>query len=392
MIPETIPPIIDFFNHIKDPRIDRKKCYPLIEVIVITLLAVMAFAKGWEDIELYGKTKEAWLKQFLPLEHGIPKHDVYRRVFNRLDPREIERCFMTWVRAIQQDTEREVIAIDGKTVRGSFNTREGSKAIHLVSAWATENQLVFAQVKTEEKSNEITAIPTLLEMIALKGCIVTIDAMGCQYKIANQIVEAGADYVLSLKENQETLYDDVKTYFDGIDFAHPAPLVETSSTFDVDHGRQERRNHAVTGDVSWLIDAHPAWSTITSIGVVESIRTIGETVSTEQRYYVSSLPPDPVVFGTSVRAHWGIENSLHYVLDVAFGEDDCRIQSGNAPENMAFIRKMALSLARSDRESKRSMTSRIKQMAWSEAYLEHLLFQTEFADQTGASSAIHNNF
>ena len=176
MISQTIPPIIDFFNDIKDPRIDRKKCYPLIEVIVITLLAVMAFAKGWEDIELYGKTKKAWLQRFLPLKHGIPKHDVYRRVFNRLNPQDIERCFMAWVRAIKQDKEREVIAIDGKTVRGSFNTRQGSKAIHLVSAWATENRLVFAQVKTEEKSNEITAIPALLEMIALKGCMVTIDA------------------------------------------------------------------------------------------------------------------------------------------------------------------------------------------------------------------------
>jgi predicted transposase YbfD/YdcC len=211
---------------------------------------------------------------------------------------------MAWVRAIKQDTEREVIAIDGKTVRGSFNTRQGSKAIHLVSAWATENRLVFAQVKTEEKSNEITAIPVLLEMIALKGCIVTIDAMGCQYKIANQIVKAGADYVFSLKENQETLYDDVKTYFEGSDAAHPDPLIKTSSTFDVDHGRQERRNHAITDDVSWLVAAHPAWNTITSIGRVQSIRTVGETVTTEQRYYVSSLPADPVLFGSSVRAHW----------------------------------------------------------------------------------------
>jgi predicted transposase YbfD/YdcC len=295
---------------------------------------------------------------------------------------------MTWVRAIKRDQEREVIAIDGKTVRGSFNIRQESKAIHLVSSWATENRLVFAQVKTEEKSNEITAIPTLLEMLALKGCIVTIDAMGCQYKIADQIVHAGADYVLSLKENQETLYDDVKTYFEGIDFTRPDPLIKTSSAFEVDHGRQERRNHAVTDDVSWLVAGHPAWNTIKSIGVVESIRTVGETVTTEQRYYISSLPADPVVFGSSVRAHWGIENSLHYVLDVAFGEDACRIKSGNGPENMAFIRKIALSLARSDTDSKRSIASRIKQMAWSEPYLERLLFQSEFVDQTEASASI----
>jgi predicted transposase YbfD/YdcC len=295
MIPETIPPIIGFLNGTKDPRIGRKKCYPLIEVIVIALLAVMAFAKGWEDIELYGKTKEAWLKQFLPLKNGIPKHDVYRRVFNRLDSRKIERRFMAWVRAVKREKEREVIAVDGKTVRGSFNIRQESKAIRLVSAGATENRLVFPQVKTEEKSkgNEvstITAIPALLEMIALKGCIATIDAMGCRYKIAGQIASAGAGYVLSLKKNQETLYDDVKTYFEGIDFARPAPLIKTSSTFEADHGRQERRNHAATDDVSWLAAAHPAWSTIKSIGVVESIRTVGEAVTTERRYYVSSLP------------------------------------------------------------------------------------------------------
>jgi predicted transposase YbfD/YdcC len=173
---QPIPPLIDFFKHIKDPRIERNKAYPLIEVIVITLLAVMAFAEGWEDIEKYGKAKEAWLRKFLPLQNGIPKHDVYRRIFTRLKSESVASCFMAWVRAIERDIDREVIAIDGKTIRGSFNTRQESKAIHLVSAWATENRLVFAQVKTEEKSNEITAIPTLLEMIALKGCIVTIDA------------------------------------------------------------------------------------------------------------------------------------------------------------------------------------------------------------------------
>jgi predicted transposase YbfD/YdcC len=194
--------------------------------------------------------------------------------------------------------------------------------------------------------------------------------------------------VVSLKENQETLYDDVKTSFEDIDFAHPDPLIKTDRTFEVDHGRQERRNHGVTGDVSWLVDAHPAWNTVKSIGVVESVRTIGETVGTEQRYYVSSLPPDPVLFGSSVRTHWGIENSLHYVLDVAFGEEACRIKSGNAPENMAFIRKIALSPARSDAGSTRSIAGRIKQMALSEEYLEHLLSQSGYAGQTEASVTV----
>jgi hypothetical protein len=203
MTTQPIPPLIDFFKHIKDPRIERNKAYPLIEVIVIILLAVMAFAEGWEDIEKYGNAKEAWLRKFLPLQHGIPKHDVYRRVFTRLKSHAVASCFMEWVRAMKQDINREVIAIDGKTVRGSFNTRQESRAIHLVSAWAAENRLVFAPVKTEEKSNEITAIPTLLEMIALKGCIVTIDAMGCRYTIADQIVAARADYLFALKENQK---------------------------------------------------------------------------------------------------------------------------------------------------------------------------------------------
>jgi predicted transposase YbfD/YdcC len=218
---------------------------------------------------------------------------------------------MEWVRAIKRDIEREVIAIDGKTIRGSFNTRTGQKAIHLVSAWATENRLVFAQVKTEEKHNEITAIPTLLEMIALKGCIVTIDAMGCQYKIAGQIVASGADYLFALKENQETLYEDVKLYFEGVDNGHPSPNIATHTTFDVDHGRLETRFHGITPDVAWLIERHPAWKSIKSIGMIDSTRESGDKVSHERRLYVSSLPPDPQVFAVAGRAHWGIENSLH---------------------------------------------------------------------------------
>ena len=366
MTTQSIPPLIDFFRTIKDPRIERNKVYPLIEVIVITLLAVMAFAEGWEDIEKYGKAKEKWLKKFLPLQNGIPKHDVYRRVFIRLKPEAITSCFMEWVRAIKRDVTREVIAIDGKTVRGSFNTREEQNAIHLVSAWATENQLVFAQVKTGEKSNEITAIPTLLEMIALKGCIVTIDAMGCQYKIADQVVAAGADYLFALKENQETLYEDVKLYFEDFDRTHPDPAIATHATFDVDHGRLERRFHGITADVSWLIERHPAWKSIKSIGMIDSTRETGDKVSFERRLYVSSLPPDPVEFAVTGRAHWGIENSLHYVLDVAYREDGARIKSGEGRENWASFRKIAMTVAKADKESKDSIKSRVKQMAWSD--------------------------
>jgi predicted transposase YbfD/YdcC len=376
-----IPPLIDFFKHIKDPRIERNKAYPLIEVIVITLLAIMAFAEGWEDIEKYGKAKEAWLRKFLPLENGIPKHDVYRRVFTRLKSEAVASCFMAWVRAIKRDIKREVIAIDGKTVRGSFNTRQESKAIHLVSAWATENRLVFAQVKTEEKSNEITAIPTILELIALNGCIVTIDAMGCQYKIADQIIAAQADYLFALKENQETLYEDAQTYFEDFDSTHADPNIREHTTFEVDHGRLERRFHGITDDVSWLVERHPLWKSIKTIGIIDATRGCGDKISHERRLYVSSLPPDPQLFATSGRAHWGIENSLHYVLDVVYREDGARIKSGEGPENWAYFRKIAMTVARADTESKDSIKSRVKQMAWSDECFERLLFHSSFASE-----------
>jgi predicted transposase YbfD/YdcC len=380
-----VPPLMDYFKDIKDPRVERNKAYPLIEVIVITILAVMAFAEGWEDIETYGLAKQAWLKKFLPLHNGIPKHDVYRRVFNRLHPAAIEQCFMAWVRDIKQDAAHEIIAVDGKSVRGSFNSQLDASPLYLVSAWATRNRLVLAQVKTQDKSNEITAIPLLLELIALKGCIVTIDAMGCQYKIADYIAAQKADYVLSLKENQLSLYEDVTEYFQGIDFSHPEPGIQVKSTFDVDHGRLERRCYGVSGNVSWLAGRHPAWKTIKSIGVVQSTRETPEKISNECRYYVSSLNPDPELFATAVRAHWGIENSLHYVLDVAFREDASRIKTGCAPENWACFRKIAMTVARSDKQSTYSMKKRVKQMAWSDEYLEHLLFHSSFASEPAHS-------
>jgi predicted transposase YbfD/YdcC len=373
-----------FFSTLEDPRATVNRLYPLEEVVAITILAVMSFAKGWEDIEQYGQAKAEWLGKFLKLEHGIPKHDVFRRVFCRLKPGAAEECFMNWVRAIKTEYQKEVIAIDGKTVKGSFNAKTGEKAIHLVSAWATENRLVFGQVKTAEKSNEITAIPTLLDKIALRGCIVTIDAMGCQYEIANQIVKGKADYLFSLKGNQETLHEDVAEYYSEFDFNKPAPAMkhlsfQTTSTHDEKHGRIEDRDYAVSDDVAWLIERHPLGKTIQSIGMVESTREIKGKITIERRYFVSSLPVDVEQFAHAVRAHWGIENSLHYVLDVAFGEDACHIRTDHGPENMAFIRKIALTVARSDKETKSSVASRIKQMAWSDEYREKLLFNSAFA-------------
>lgn len=372
-------PIVAYFEDIADPRIDRKKKYPLIEVIVITMLAVMSFAHGWEDIERFGQAKIKWLSKFLKLEHGIPKHDVYRRVFRVLNPEVIEKCFMNWVRSIAMAIGHEIIAIDGKTVRGSFNAEDGSKPIHLVSAWATANKLVFGQVKTADHSNEITAIPSLLEMIAMEGCIITIDAMGCQYKIANQIIAGKADYLFSLKGNQGTLLEDVKEYFDDVDFEQvenikPDECVTTNKDYNVDHGRTEQRNCAVSSDVGWLRLNHPEWKTINSIGVVESLRNMNGNETKERRYFISSVTCSAAEFAKMVRAHWGIENSLHYVLDVTLKEDACRIKEGNSPENMAIIRKIALTVARSDKESKSSVAGTIKRMAWDEEYLEKVLF------------------
>ena len=379
-------PLIEYFKDIQDPRIDRCKKHSLLDVIIITLLATISGAQGWEDIEEFGDAREAQLKKFLLLENGIPRHDVYRRVFARLIPEQIEACFMAWVRSIRENIDQEIIAIDGKTLRGSFNRNQGIKAAHIVSAWATENRLVFAQVKVDEKSNEITAIPELLSMIALEGCIVTIDAMGCQYAIADQITEAQANYVFSLKGNQSGLHNDVKEYFDGLDFDKPEQDIKVFTTTDVDHGRIEVRRHAISADVAWLKDRHPHWQTIQAIGVIESRREIGDLVSVERRYYLMRLPPDPELFAKTSRGHWGIENSLHYVLDVDFGEDACSITNGNAPENMAWMRKFAITLVRMDKNPKKSVRKKIKKLGWSEEYLEWLLFKSDFVsvDQPSA--------
>jgi predicted transposase YbfD/YdcC len=379
-----VAPIMVYFSKLEDPRSEVNKLHPLETVVAITILAVMSFAKGWEAIEEYAEAKKEWLSKFLDMRNGVPSHDVYRRVFSALKPEAVEECFMNWVRAVKKDYKTEVIAIDGKTVRGSFNAKKGEKAIHLVTAWATANALVFGQVKTEEKSNEITAIPTLLEKIAVRGCIVTIDAMGCQYDIANKIIEKHGNYFFSLKGNQGTLHDDVIEYWEGFDFDKPSGMMknisfETTSTHDEKHGRIEDRDYAVSDDVGWLLERHPLWNTIKSIGMVESRREVKGIVTTERRYFVSSLPADPEQFAHAVRAHWGIENSLHYVLDVIFGEDASRIRTDNGPENMAFIRKIALTVARSDRKSKKSIIGRVRQMAWSDTYCEQLLFDSDFA-------------
>jgi predicted transposase YbfD/YdcC len=295
---------------------------------------------------------------------------------------------MNWVRDIKQDIKREVIAIDGKTMRGMatnshFKAGTESKSIHLVSAWATENRLVFARVQTEAKSNEITAIPALLEQIAIGGCIITIDAMGCQYEIADKIVKKGADYMFSLKGNQETLHEEVKEYWDMLDFNKPAAEASgikfhSTSRYEEKHGRKETRDYAVSDDVQWLVKQFPQWKSVKSIGAVESTRDMGNGEKTERRYFISSLDADEKLFAHAVRSHWGIENRLHYMVDVIYREDACQVRKDWSPRTLGLIRKIALTIARSDKESKTSVRGRVQQMAWSEDYLERLLFHSDF--------------
>jgi predicted transposase YbfD/YdcC/DNA-binding protein Fis len=385
-----LPPLMEYFTNIEDPRRETKnKKYPLIEVIVIAFLAIMSGADGWESIERYGVMRKKWLSKFLTIAEGIPKHDVYRRVLCAIRSELLETCFMNWVRDIKQEIKREVIAIDGKTIRGMatrsrFKAGTEAKSIHLVSAWATENQLVFAQVQTEEKSNEITAIPLLLEQIAIAGCIITIDAMGCQYEIADKIVKKEADYVFSLKGNQETLHEQVKEYWDMLDFNKSEAQAKyikfrSVSTYEEKHGRKETRDYAISDDVKWLHKQFPHWKSINTIGVVESSRDTGKEAKTERRYFVSSLCADEELFAHAVRSHWGIENRLHYMLDVIYREDSCRVRKDYSPRTLALIRKIALTIARSDKESRTSVRGRVQQMTWSEDYLESLLGHSDFA-------------
>lgn len=366
------PRIIEHFSSLTDPRILLKTRHKLIDIIVITLCAVLAGADEWTEIAEFGRIKEKWFRTFLELPFGIPSHDTFGRVFSMIRPEEFEKCFLDWVRAAFQTIAPQVIAIDGKTLRHSYDRSSNKAAIHMVSAWATENRLVLGQVKTEEKSNEITAIPELLRVLALKGCIVTIDAMGCQREIVKQIVEQGADYVISLKGNQGTLHKEVELLLQSAkengfkDLSH-----DTCETTDGEHGRIEIRRFTTTGEVDWFEDKSK-WEKLTSFGMVESERQIGDKTTRDTRYYISSLPSDAKTFAQASRGHWGIENGLHWSLDVAFREDESRIRIGHAATNLGIIRHFALNLIKQDKSRKLGVKASRKRAGWDETYLHRL--------------------
>jgi predicted transposase YbfD/YdcC len=358
--------ISDFFSDLTEPRESNKR-HQLLDIITIALCAVICCADTWEDIEEFGQTKYEWFRTFLELPHGIPSHDTFARVFALMDPHEFQEAFIGWVKSIQVLTKGHVVAIDGKTVRRSHD--KDTSPIHIVSAWAQENRMVLGQVKTDEKSNEITAIPELLRVLELEGCIVTIDAMGCQKAIAETIIEKGADYVLGLKGNQGNLHADVALFFQ--DCLASAPF-DFHETVDGDHGRIETRRYWTTSDIQWLSDKH-LWKKLTTIVMVQRERLTGDKVSNETSYYISSLESNAKELARAIRGHWSIENSLHWVLDIAFREDESRVRKDHAPENLAILRHMALNLLKKETSSKRSIKTKRLKAGWDPEYLRRVL-------------------
>ena len=366
--------LLAHFKTLEDPRVEYLLEHQLLDIIGLTICAVICGADSWVDIEQYGQSKQDWLSTFLTLSNGIPSHDTIARVFARLNPEALQACFLSWVRSIAQLCCGEVIAIDGKTLRHSYDSGGSKGAIHMVSAWATQNHLVLGQVKVDEKSNEITAIPNLLEVLELHGCIITIDAMGAQRSIAAQIIDNGGDYVLSLKGNQGNLHQDVEQLFTWARQTQFKDIPnEFYQTIDGNHGRIEIRRHWLIGNVEHLIDGHK-WSGLQRVGLVESERRIPhQSPTVEQRYYLVSLDGNVKRFARCVRSHWGIENELHWVLDVAFSEDDCRIRNGYAPENLALVRHVALNLLKRETSAKVGIKAKRLKAGWDDGYLAKVL-------------------
>ena len=361
---------IDFFSSIPDHRINRRKLHPVNEILLLTFCGVLAGCDGWDDLEFFGKTKLDSLRKYLAFENGVPSDDTLRRFFRVLDPAVFEACFMKWVRSFQLDLEGKIVAIDGKTSRRSFDG--ANKALHMVSAFVSEVGIILGQLKTAEKSNEITAIPELLDLLDLAGATVTIDAMGCQTKIVEKIAEKEANYLIGLKGNQGTLNDDVRMFFEK---KPVGTIFETAIEYDKGHGRLEARRCTITEDIQWLRNNHPQWKKLTSIIEIESQREIKGVISIEKRYYISSLPAKTEKILNAVRQHWGVENQLHWVLDVCFNDDQSRIRKGNAPSNMAIIKKTALNVLRIVKPTRpRVSIKKMRKLAgWDENFMSELL-------------------
>jgi predicted transposase YbfD/YdcC len=379
--PKQMPcpkPIAEYFGEVPDPRMDRTRIHKLTDILVIGLCSMLTGGEGFSDMEVFAKGAYDWLKTFLELPNGVPSHDTFNRVFSAIDSHAFLTCFMQWVQDICPSLQDEVVAIDGKALRHALN--EGQRIPYIVSAWATNNGLALGQVKVKDKSNEITAIPELLQVLELKGCTVTMDAMGCQKDIAAKIVDKKADYVLALKGNHATVLEEVKVFFD--DAVAPCAIehsetVETGTmdffqTVEKDHGRIETRRYWHSTDIQWFEDKW-AWKGLRSFGMVESIRCIDNVSTIERRYYLCSTPLGAERFGKAVRGHWGVENPLHWSLDVTFGEDRSRARTKNAAQNLATLRRLALNLIKKTPVLKCSARQRRLFAALDRQYLLKLL-------------------
>jgi len=358
---------------VTDPRRDHTKHHELIDILMIAVCCLLCGGSGFAHMEQFGHAKRDWLRTFLALPNGIPSHDTFRRVFSLLAPQQFATAFLAWTQSLRAAVSAEIVALDGKTVRRSFDRAKGRSPLHLVSAWASANQLVLGQLATADKSNEITAVPHLLRALELAGCIVTVDALNCQKNIAKEISEADADYVLTLKANHGTAYQEVRDFLGDARQRNFAGVAhDFVETVDKEHGRFEVRRYWITEQIGWFAD-RPQWEKLRSVALVESEREVNGERRVEQRVFLCSLGANAALLAQAVRGHWGIENQLHWVLDVQLGEDDCRVRAGHAAENLALLRKIVLNLLRRDTQTKAGIRAKQLKAAWDHAYLQSVL-------------------
>jgi predicted transposase YbfD/YdcC len=361
----------DHFSQLVDPRVGRAKRHELLDILLIAVCAMLCGAEGFTEIAECGRCKANWFKTWLALPHGIPSHDTFNRVFGLIDPNKFMDCFLAWTQSLREAFVGELVALDGKTLRRS--RARGHGPIHLVNVWAARNRLVLGQLKVADHSNEITALPELLRALELAGCVVTVDAMGCQKDVAKGIHEADAEYVLALKGNQGTLHAEVQEFLDDAQTRGFAGVAhQFVETVEKDHGRIETRRYWITEQIGWLADKDQ-WEALRSVGMVEAVREVNGRTTTERRYYLSSLPAEAARFAAAVRGHWEIENCVHWVLDVQMGEDRCVVRQQHAAQNLAALRVLCLNLLRRDRQVKCGVRSKQKVAGWDHNYLRSLL-------------------